>query len=194
MARKIKEWTRDEELFLKNNIDLYTNKEFAKILNRTNKSVSNKKYSINAELPYKKQTRLYRIFASMKTRCINPKNKGYKNYGERGIAICEEWLSNFHIFEKWSISNGYQENLSIDRIDVNGNYSPQNCRWCSKTEQANNMRSNVFISAFGEIKTIAQWSVDNRCVIPYSTLYRRLRRKWDSELAIITPSLGTVKI
>lgn len=90
----------------------------------------------------KSHTRLYSIFAGMKGRCYNPNNTNYKHYGQRGICICKEWLNNFTAFYEWSVNNGYSDDLSIDRIDVNGNYEPSNCRWADAVTQANNKRNS----------------------------------------------------
>ena len=84
--------------------------------------------------------RLYRIHQSMKSRCYYTRNKCFDSYGGRGIEICAEWLSDFNAFALWALSNGYEEHLTIDRIDVNGNYCPSNCRWITNAEQQRNKR------------------------------------------------------
>lgn len=84
--------------------------------------------------------RLFGILNGMKTRCYNENNKDFKDYGGRGIKICDDWLSDFKNFYDWAISNGYQDDLTIDRIDVNGNYEPSNCKWSTRAEQSRNQR------------------------------------------------------
>lgn len=84
--------------------------------------------------------RLYHIWNGIKFRCYNQKSKDFKNYGMRGIKMCDEWLRDFPTFQAWAMLNGYSEDLSIDRIDVNGNYEPSNCRWATIAEQNKNKR------------------------------------------------------
>ena len=88
----------------------------------------------------KRGSRLYIIWSSMKTRCYNGKSRAYKWYGGRGIKICDEWLNDFQAFYDWAMANGYKDDLTIDRIDVNGNYEPSNCRWITISEQQKNKR------------------------------------------------------
>lgn len=103
------------------------------------------------------KSRLYISWQHMKQRCGNPNNKKYKYYGGRGIAVCAEW-SFFEPFEKWALSHGYEDGLTLDRIDVNGGYCPENCRWVTWKVQQNNKRSNTVIEAFGEKRTLSEWS------------------------------------
>ena len=105
-------------------------------------------------------------------RCENKKNINYKNYGGRGIKVCEEW-HNGKNFMNWAIKNGYKDNLTIDRIDVNGNYEPLNCRWSNKKEQARNKRTNTIIEINGERKCMIEWSEIMN--IDYRTLLKRIK-------------------
>lgn len=118
--------------------------------------------------------RLDRIFAGMKRRCYNPSNNKYKIYGARGIRICDEWVDNKEEFMRWAVNNGYQADLTIDRIDVNGNYEPNNCRWITLKEQNLNRRNNIKIKYNGNEYYLGELS--NLLGIKYWTLYARLKR------------------
>ena len=122
----------------------------------------------------KTHTRLYSIYRSMKYRCYYKNNPSYNNYGGRGISVCEEWLNDFMAFYNWAMDNGYKDGLTIDRINNNGNYEPSNCRWATRKQQQNNMRSNVFLEVDGEKHTIAEWSEITG--LNHSTICGRLRR------------------
>ena len=100
---------------------------------------------------------LYAVWMQMKARCSNHNHKSYKDYGGRGIRVCEEWMD-FDSFEAWSMNNGYGEGLSIDRIDNNGNYEPNNCRWTNRLVQQNNTRKNRAVTIDGETHNIREWA------------------------------------
>ena len=101
---------------------------------------------------------LYWRLTRIKSRCYNKNNPRYKDYGGRGITICDEWLNDFMNFYNWAMTNGYKENLTIDRIDVNGNYEPNNCRWVTPKIQSNNKRNNIIVKYNNEKMTLKQWS------------------------------------
>lgn len=128
------------------------------------------------------KTRLYSIWECMKRRCYEIKNNRYKYYGGKGITVCQDWLD-FENFYNWSINNGYKKNLTIDRINVNGNYEPQNCRWVTAKIQARNTSQNRFFTYNGETHCIAEWAEITG--INYYKLYARLiRRKWSIDKAL----------
>lgn len=136
----------------------------------------------------KRNTRIYKIWQSMKNRCYYENDICYQNYGGRGITICKEWLDDFQVFYEWAIANGYQENLTIDRIDTNGNYEPTNCRWATMKEQQNNRTTNKLITFNGETKTMKQWA--EFVGIPYRRLQDRIASGWDIEKALYTKKRG----
>lgn len=105
-----------------------------------------------------RNSRLYNCWVNMRARCNDTNSKSYKNYGGRGISVCELWNNSFDEFMKWALSNGYSEELTIDRIDVNGNYCPENCRWATTEEQANNQRKTIRINILGVEKSLKQWT------------------------------------
>lgn len=125
---------------------------------------------------------LYRRWSSMKTRCMNKNQPAYKNYGGRGISVCKEWVDSFEAFYEWAINNGFSENLSLDRIDVNGDYSPENCRWATPSEQSNNRRKNHIITVCAESLTIAQAS--EKYGVRPDTILARIRRGWSDEESV----------
>lgn len=102
-------------------------------------------------------TTLHRLWCGMIGRCYVKSNSGYKNYGGRGITVCEEWNNDFMSFYNWAIANGWKEGLTIDRIDVNGNYEPSNCRWVEWKTQARNKRNNTTITWNGETHCLKEW-------------------------------------
>lgn len=106
-------------------------------------------------------TRLYRTYRNMLNRCYWKRSIMFENYGGRGIGVCEEWRNKengFEVFAKWSFENGYTDELTLDRIDNNGNYSPENCRWVDMYVQANNKRNNWRLKVNGEIDTVGNWA------------------------------------
>ena len=121
----------------------------------------------------------------MKTRCLNPNCHAYKDYGGRGITICDEWINSVENFNEWAISNGYNENLTLDRIDVNGNYEPSNCRWTSRKSQANNKRNNHLLTFNNETHTIAEWGAILN-INPIS-INKRLLIGWPVSKALTSP-------
>lgn len=135
----------------------------------------------------RRQNRIYRIWSGMRTRCFNKNEFGYKNYGGRGITICDEWLD-FVAFRAWAQSNGYGESLTIERRNVNGNYEPSNCCWIPRNSQPRNRRDTQLLTAFGETKLFADWARDPRCSIGRGGLGARIARGWSPESAISTPS------
>lgn len=120
-------------------------------------------------------SRIYDTYYHMRRRCFNNTDKEYHRYGGRGITVCDEWLGDegFEHFYKWSMANGYKDNLTIDRINNDGNYEPGNCRWVTRTEQMNNVCYNVQISHNGETHTIAEWA--KRLGIKQDTIQARLK-------------------
>lgn len=130
-------------------------------------------------------TRLYMIWADIKRRCTNPNCDTYHYYGGRGITVCEDWKNNFQTFYDWAIAAGYRDDLTIDRIDTNGDYCPDNCKWSTWEEQENNRRNNRLVTYDGKTQTISQWAREYN--IPYITLIKRLNSPdWNIEKALTT--------
>ena len=133
----------------------------------------------------RKHTRLYSVYRNILTRCYNENSPAYIYYGAREISVCDEWRNDFKAFYDWSINHGYSDDLTIDRIDVNGNYEPSNCRWVTVKEQSINRRSNHIVTIKDETKTLSEWC--NIYKINYQTVQDRLRRGWDCEKALSEP-------
>ena len=128
------------------------------------------------------KSRLYEIWGAIKNRCLNKNLKTYKNYGGRGITVCQEWLNDFKTFYDWAINNGYSVGLTIDRINNDGNYEPDNCRWASRKTQANNRRTCKTFTYNGVTKNYKQWCEFLK--INYKTFYSRISRGWKIENAL----------
>lgn len=133
----------------------------------------------------KRNTRLYGIWLQIKNRCFNSNTGRYKDYGGRGITICDEWKNNFQTFYEWAMSHGYSDELTIDRIDNNGDYEPSNCRWVTVKIQNRNARSNHLITYKGETHCIADWvditGISRACIS------NRLKYGWSVERTLETP-------
>lgn len=133
----------------------------------------------------KGRSRLYVIWCHMIERCHTPTSDRYDDYGGRGIKVCDEWRDNYLAFKKWALSNGYNSKLTIDRVDNEGDYTPENCKWSTVKEQCNNRRSNHLLTYKGETKTITQWA--ETIGMNADTLKYRIYLGWSVEDAIERP-------
>ena len=134
--------------------------------------------------------RLYFVWGDMKARCYNPNSISFKNYGARGITVCEEWKNDYSAFKKWAIENGYNENAkrgecTLDRIDIDKHYSPDNCRWAEMKVQSNNRRNTPMVTINGYTAPITEWA--EKANIPRHLIYSRYRRGWSGEELISPP-------
>lgn len=128
------------------------------------------------------KTRLHNIWGGIKVRCYNKNHKSFKNYGARGIKMCDLWKNSFVMFYQWAINNGYNDNLTIERKDVNKDYCPENCKWITKSEQCNNRRNTHKINYHGEEHNLKEWS--QILGIKYDTLHGRIfDYGWDIDTA-----------
>lgn len=131
-------------------------------------------------------TRLYDIWRDMRLRCYDERNISYNRYGGMGITICDEWKEDVKAFYDWAMANGYNDGLTIERIDNDGNYSTDNCRWATVKEQANNRRSNVLVTHNGKTQTMKEWA--NEVGIPYKVVWARMQKLgWSAERALTYP-------
>lgn len=132
--------------------------------------------------------KLYNIYNAMNHRCYDVKHISYKNYGAKGIYVCDEWKNNFLSYYRWCLDNGWKEGMSIDRINHNLSYCPENCRIVLKSENYKHTNRTVYITAFGETKLAQEWYSDNRCKTSYTSLLYRINQGWKPEEAITTPN------
>lgn len=131
----------------------------------------------------KSNTRIYGIWTNMKDRCLNPKAKAYGGYGGRGITVCEEWRNDFQSFYDWAVVNGYSDELTLERKNNDGNYCPENCRWATRKEQANNTRRNRMITIGEETHTLKEWTETTG--VRYDKAKQRVAKLgWDAERAL----------
>ena len=143
-----------------------------------NRAFGNKYHLIHGH----RNSRLYRIWSNIKTRCYNQNDPHFNRYGGRGITVCDEWKNDFKAFYDWAMSNGYQDDLTIDRIDNDGNYEPCNCRWVTVKEQNRNKRNVKFITYDGRTQTIPEWTKEFG--LGKETIRERLKRGWSDEEAL----------
>ena len=136
---------------------------------------------------HKTKTRLYGIWSNMKARCTYPGDHAFPRYGGRGITVCEEWLS-FELFYEWAVLNGYSDELTLDRKNNNLGYSPENCRWATAKQQANNTRKNRIIECEGVSHTLAEWAGITE--LKPMTIAYRLNAGWSIEAALTRPVRG----
>lgn len=132
-------------------------------------------------------TRLYRAWRNMRNRCRYDCADRAGDYKQRGITVCDEWVDSFENFREWALVSGYSDSLTIDRIDNDRGYSPDNCRWVDRTEQSRNRRNAISVTAWGETKTLGEWSEDSRAAVQYGTIWDRLKRGLPPEEAIASP-------
>ena len=129
---------------------------------------------------------LYKVWQRIKSSTTNPNHQDYEWYGGKGVRVCEEWFHDFAKFYEWSIANGYQQGLTIDRIDVNGNYEPSNCRWVPFKEQTLNRTDNAYLTHDGVTRTIKEWS--RITGVKPTTLYARFHKGWSPDKILSTQS------
>ena len=162
-----------------------------KVLDYSNSSVLNGKAKCVCNRKRKNRngfdmrSRIYNIYRTIIKRTQNPKDKDYKNYGGRGITLCQEWNDDYRKFYDWAMNNGYSDKLTIDRIDNDKGYSPENCRWVDVKTQINNTRANHRITYKGETHTLSEWA--DKIGIDYGAFKERIYNGWSVERAITTP-------
>jgi hypothetical protein len=134
-----------------------------------------------------KHTRIYRVWSSMKTRCANPNHCHYQDYGGRGITVCDEWIHSFEAFRDWAILHGYTDDLQIDRIDNDGGYSPENCRFVTPAKNDRNRRNNHLMTANGRTLIAADWA--KRLGVTESTVCKHARNDSDGGVSWLSKKI-----
>lgn len=134
------------------------------------------------------RTRLYRAWSGMVRRCTKPSDRSYPRYGGRGITVDPSWVT-FSTFRDWARTHGYADNLTLDRVDNERGYTPDNCQWATTSVQARNTRKTRYLSCFGERKSLADWAEDPRCKVALETLRKRVDQlHWEPRAALETPA------
>ncbi|SQC67333.1 hypothetical protein [Listeria fleischmannii] len=149
-----------------------------------NKELSRKR-KVNLTHGYSNKERLYWTWKGMKARCYNTNNTRYQHYGGKGVIVCDAWRYDYQNFRRWALDNYYEDDLTIDRIDNNGDYCPENCRWATSKEQANNQSRNRILKYKDKTMTMSQWA--DYLDITYGTMNSRIQRKWSMERIVNTP-------
>lgn len=154
----------------------------------------NRKYKLTGKMHKKNtthnlsKTTIYKKYLGIKERCFNKNCEAYKYYGGRGITVCDEWKNNFQNFYDWAMSNGYKDDLTIERIDFNGNYCPANCKWIPRSEQTKNRRNVHKITYKGKTQSLSDWARELN--ISFNTLYQRvITSKWNITKSFEKPIL-----
>ena len=140
----------------------------------TNRNMSRSRYS-----SVDRQTRLYKIWKGMHARTSYESQASYRDYGARGIKVCDDWADDYTKFRDWALDHGYDDNLTIDRVDVNDDYTPDNCKWSTRKEQNNNQRSNIQLTYNGETHTAAQWA--EMIGVSKDCIYKRIQKGYEIE-------------
>lgn len=139
---------------------------------------------------FESEGHLWLVWIHMRERCRDEKHPSYKYYGGRGIFVEEPWLSDRHSFYDWASRTGYEKGLQLDRINNEGPYSSDNCRWATRSENMKNTRTAIVITIDGETKNKSEWMADPRVTIGYGTYYKRKAKGWDDRSALFTPPDG----
>lgn len=132
-----------------------------------------------------KNRKLERVYRNMKSRCTNEKTDSYKNYGGRGISVCDEWLASIDVFFEWALSHGYKDTLSLERINNDGNYEPSNCTWIAPEHQVRNKRTTRRLTWNGKTQTPREWAIE--LGVSYDAIQIRVNRGWSADRILTQP-------